>query len=280
MSVEARGSRVAQVSRLVYKTQVRRVETARAACVERGLVAGFDITDPEKRTPVKSGVKRLHNDGFVTVGSAGLGKATGDVSVKKKQAWRYPGGIIQRAPSDMINGRGPYRDHIDTTEPRRKQESNFFITLNTNRRCDADSGHVNIEQEGRVAMQQALKELAKDTMICKYLKFGPKHPKEYENDRYEDVIQSVEWTANVEIGDELKRLHCHIWLTVHHYSQVQINMRMMQQLFKLKYHENLGLGKEHLKINGLPYIQVKLLPTANWAEVMKQYIHKGMSSSN
>ena len=279
MTLEGRGSRVAQVSRLVYKTKVRKAETERADCVERGKHAGFDVTDPEKRVEVESGVKRLHNDAFVTVGSAGLSKATGDVSVKKKQAWRYPGGIIQRAPSTKING-NEYFDHIDTTEPRRKQESNFFITLNTNRRCDADSGHVNIEREGRVAMQQALKELAKDTMICKYLKFGPKHPKVYENDRYEDVIQSIEWTANVEIGDELKRLHCHIWLTVHHYSQVQINMRMMQQLFKLKYHENLGLGKEHLKINGLPYIQVKLLPTANWAEVMKQYIHKGMSSSN
>mgnify|MGYP004399314435 CR=1 FL=1 len=268
MTLEGRGSRVAQVSRLLYK---KNPMTSRADCV-------------------KSGVKRLHNDSFVTVGDAALGKPTGDVtvSVKKKQAWRYPGGIIQRAESTTINGRKGYFDHIDTTEPRRKQESNFFITINTNRRGTSTAAAPNLEQEGRVAMERALKDLAKDTMICKYLKFGPKHPTEYGNDRYQDVIQSVEWTANVEMGDELKRLHCHIWMTVHHYSQVQINMRMMQQLFKLKYHEHLGdglTGRKHpnfteLSINGMPYIQVKLLPTANWAEVMKQYIHKGMASSN
>ena len=28
-----------------------------------------------------------------------------------------------------------------------------------------------------------------------------------------------------------------------------------------------------------PCIQVKLLPTTDWAIVMKQYIHKGMSAS-
>ena len=260
MTLEGRGSRVAQVSRLLYK---KNPATSRADCV-------------------KSGVKRLHNDSFVTVGDAALGKPTGDVtvSVKKKQAWRYPGGIIQRHDSCMINGRR-YEDHIDRGEPRRKQESNFFITINTNRRGESTAAAPNLEQEGRVAMERALKDLATDTMICKYLKFGPKHPEVYGNDRYQDVIQSVEWTANVEMGDELKRLHCHIWMTVHHYSQVQINMRMMQQLFKLKYHEHLGAPfNPKLQINGMPYIQVKLLPTANWAEVMKQYIHKGMASSN
>jgi len=260
-TLSGRGSRVQQVSRLLYK---KNPMTSRADCVT-------------------SGVKRLHSDSFVTVGDATLGKPTGDVSVKKKQAWRYPGGIIQRYESTMINGRR-YYDHIDTSEPRRKQESNFFITINTNRKGSSTAAAPNLEQEGRVAIEKALKDLAKDQFICKYLKFGPKHPGVYGDDRYEDVIQSVEWTANVEMGDFLERLHCHIWMTVHHYSQVQINMRMMQQLFKVKYHEHLGgllnPNWKELQINGLPYIQVKLLPTANWAEVMKQYIHKGMVSSN
>ena len=93
-TLSGRGSRVQQVSRLLYK---KNPMTSRADCVT-------------------SGVKRLHSDSFVTVGDATLGKPTGDVSVKKKQAWRYPGGIIQRYESTMINGRR-YYDHIDTSEP-------------------------------------------------------------------------------------------------------------------------------------------------------------------
>ena len=32
-------------------------------------------------------------------------------------------------------------------------------------------------------------------------------------------------------------------------------------------------------LNGMPYIQVKLLPQTNWAQIIRQYIHKGMGSN-
>ena len=89
-----------------------------------------------------------------------------------------------------------------------------------------------------------------------------------------------EWKAGVEIGENQERLHAHIWLTVHHYSQVQVNMPVMQRMFKQAY--NSHIGAENLRVlrcNKMPYIQVKLLPTSDWAMVMKQYIHKGMQFS-
>ena len=215
----------------------------------------------------------------ITVGSAATTAALGDSrkSIKREGAWRYPGGIIQRADSTVINGRSGYYDHKDAGEklPRRKQESNFFITLNTNRVCGAGG---ELAVVGQQAMKGTLEEMATDEFLCKYLKFGPKHPEHYSKDVYQDVIQKIEWNSAVEIGENLERLHCHIWLTVHHYSQVQINMPVMQHMFKRTYNDKLQGHKyrDDLKCNGMPYIQVKLLPESNWAEVMKQYIHKAM----
>ena len=232
-----------------------------------------------KREPVK-----------VTVGSAATVNALADTRIAKKKsvkndgAWRYPGGIIQRMESTMINGRGPYTDHKDPGEPRRRQESNFFITLNTNRACGEKQG-AQLQLTGKEAMRKTLKQLSQDSVICKYLKFGPKHPDHYGKDLYEDVVSKVEWTSAVEIGENNERLHCHIWLTVHHYSQIQVNMPMMQRKFKELYNANLwnlqsdsafGNYYTELSCNKMPYIQVKLLPESNWTEVIKQYIHKAM----
>ena len=228
----------------------------------------------------KSMVKRTPT--VITVGNADTVNALADSkSIKKDGAWRYPGGVIQRHESVEINGR-KYYDHKDPGEARRKQESNFFITLNTNRSCEGGGAKA---EDGKQAMKETLDELSRDDVICSYLKFGPKHA-EYKADRYEDVIAKIEWSAAVELGENLHRLHCHIWLSIYHYSQVQINMNKMQRIFKDIYNAKVagspyasslkcGAGKS----GGLPYIQVKLLPESNWAEVMKQYIHKAMTAT-
>ena len=73
--------------------------------------------------------------------------------------------------------------------------------------------------------------------------------------------------------------HSHIWLTVHHYSQVQVNMPVMQKMFKEAYNSRIDImNSRQLRCNGMPYIQVKLLPSSDWAMVIKQYIHKGMAA--
>ena len=277
--------RVTQVSRLLFKegrgADKRSCRALLPGMVKRGATA-IAHSGPDAADALHATGKKIRSCD-TTVGSATMSGALGDTrkSIKNNGAWRYPGGIIQRLESTTINGRPDYFDHKDPGEPRRKQESNFFITLNTNRSCAAGG---KLAEIGKESMKRALTDMAKETTMCSYIKFGPKN-KEYENDRFEDVIKKIEWNAAVELGENLKRLHCHIWLTVHHYSQVQINMPMMQHVFKQTYNMKLvnyhadgapNVFTDDLRCRGMPYIQVKLLPESNWAEVMKQYIHKAM----
>ena len=217
-------------------------------------------------------------DVATTVQAINFKKPSGDLvktdkeTVKGRGAWRYPNGVIQRAPSTVMPSGKEYFDPRDPALPRRKIESNFFITLNTNKVIlDGDFG---INREALVACQQATDALATDELVCTYLKFGPKDDS-YGADEYHDVITRVEWEGKAEVGEKQFRLHAHIWMTIYHYSQVQINMPLMQAAFKEQY--NLRAPKQY-KITRRPYIQVKLLPTSDWAEVIKNYIRKGMNA--
>ena len=209
-------------------------------------------------------------------------------SAKTSQAFKYPGFSIVRAPSVLINGQR-YTDpkHAGEGLPRRKQESNFFITINTNKCPDT----VNGEDVVRDALQHTLTELSTDAAIATYLKYGPKDA-HYAEDRYADVVHSVDWQANVETGDKLHRIHAHIWMTISHYSQLQINIKMLQYLSRSIYNNYLNqqfaklqggyesmYGRKELIMKKLPYVHVKLLPQSDWTDVMKQYIHKGMQAS-
>lgn len=203
-------------------------------------------------------------------------------AAKTNQAWRYAGGQILRAPSTDINGR-IYEDPKDPGQPRRKQESNFFLTINPNKAPEGDERIILNE-----AMKSCLSELSKDTYIAQYLKFGPKvlgNPRDsedYRKDKYVDVIHSVDWKSGVESGPNLNRVHAHIWMTITHYSQVQINVQALQYLTRQEFNaaiRRLGAGSTRLEISDLPYVHVKLLPQSNWTDVMRQYIHKGMTAS-
>ena len=198
--------------------------------------------------------------------------------IKASGAWRYPNNQIQRATNlgGKTNLKGvPYTDDKDGLA-RRKHESSFFITLNTNKKAKIG------EKETEIAMtaaKEVLETLGTDASLCTYLKFGPKNT-HYAHDRYSDVIQSVEWKPCVELGEQQSRLHCHIILTVNHYSQVQINVPILQQLFKDLYNAEVRAnGASSLMINRRPYIHVKLLPQSSWAMVMRQYILKAMNPS-
>jgi len=209
------------------------------------------------------------------------------LDAKEHGTFRYPGGIIQRHADTVIDG-VTYHDPKCPGMPRKKIESNFLITLNTNRTMTGVSP-LGI-QCAKDAMELVLRQLSEDNHLAIYLKFGPKD-EAYRDDRYKDVVSSVEWQAAVECGSLQNRLHTHIWLTVHHYSQVQVNMPMMQYMFKRFYNKELETklaafssgdmyGKTCIRPTSKPYIQVKLLPQSNWAMVMKQYIHKGMEAAD
>lgn len=204
-------------------------------------------------------------------------------SAKTQQAWRYPGGKIVRASTTRLNSdpRHPgYTDpkHPGENMPRRKHESNFFITINSNKAPETTE-HVQLAVQH---MEQMLKMLSDESVLSTYLRFGPKDPS-YENDKYADVVHSVDWKAAVETGDKLNRVHAHIWLTITHYSQIQINIQMLMWQARKHYNRGMGLvqwsrGKDSrlLHMEDFPYVHVKLLPQSDWTDVMRQYIHKGM----
>lgn len=199
---------------------------------------------------------------------------------KKGQAWKYPGHQIIRAPSTALHpprsDGTAYVDPKETGKPRRKQQSNFFITLNTNLAYSEDHGGL-----WMTALEKTLGRLSSEREMTKYFKFGPldeKYGTTYAKDKFGAVIQSLDWKGAVEIGPLLGRIHSHIWLTVDHYSQVQINVQALMHMSKQMFNE------ESVKLGGVeamtkqPYVHVKLLPQSNWTEVMRQYIHKAMGT--
>lgn len=209
-------------------------------------------------------VKRVREQKIVT-SSANLQV---EHTAKTKQAFRYAGYKIQRAPGIMLNGTR-YTDPKDPGEARRKQESNFVITINTNK-SPKDGDYDTCTG----AMWKMLQKLAEEQMLASYIKFGPVSP-EYLDDKYSDVIIDFNFRANVETGDQMKRVHAHIYLTVNHYSQIQINANMLQFLSREAYNEALPVNSS-LRIKGKPHVHVKLLFQSNWNDIYKQYLMKGM----
>lgn len=256
-----RNERVQAISRLLYRPNARSAKLSKREIWERD----------------KDMVKRISSS-QVTVADADF-KAIG---VKKAQNWKYPGGVIERHTDIIINpetidpGTQQPKEYLDPKEPdkkpRRKQESNFFITINTNRAPKHYQAH---SARAWKAIEDTLAYMEDQRVICSMITFGPKDVS-YVGDKFADVIEKVEWKAGVETGEVLERLHCHIWLTVHHYSQIQINRQMTQHIFRREYNNR---APAQLQVRGIPYVSVKLLPQSNFTTIMKQYMHKGMTDT-
>ena len=215
-------------------------------------------------------VKRIR-DPNITTSDAGLDPKH---NAKSTQAWKYAGGKIQRAPTTKLGTSGKtYTDPKSPGEPRRKQESNFFITINTNK-SPTDSQMTTAKE----SLEATIKTLSRDDTVAQYLMFGPCDPKSYAFDEYDDVVQSINFRGAVEMGPVRQRLHAHVWLTVVHYSQVQINVPILQDIVMAHFNSVVALGST-LVLRDKPYVHVKLLPQADWTEIMKQYIHKGMMAT-
>lgn len=236
-------------------------------------------------------VNRQRRPPVIATQRVSMKPAPGGKGVKAKQAWKYPGFNIVRASTVWLNDRyysdpkeadsnpgqqGELRDSgmapDDSGTPRRKQESNFLITINPNKKFTGTQ-----EPAAERAFRVALGGLSTNTSLVRCLKFGPKDA-HYAKDRAADVIlPGVQWTANVETGENLGRMHSHIWLTIEHYSQIQINVPMMQHEFVRQFNASV-VGGQGTVLTGVPYIDVKLLPQSDWTTVMRQYIKKGMTA--
>jgi len=193
--------------------------------------------------------------------------ASSEHTAKTKQAWRYPGGNVVRAPSTRL-GSAVYTDPKDPGYARRKQESNFFLTINTNKAPVGDELEL-----GTKHLQYMLDRLRDPAVLASYLKFGPKDSS-YIGDKYSDVVVSVDWNGAVETGDVLKRLHAHVWLKITHYSQIQIDVHKLTSVARRYYNDCLPVGSPLRVVK--PYVHVKLLPQSDWATVIMGYVQKGM----
>lgn len=192
-------------------------------------------------------------------------------TAKTDQRWKYPGGNIVRKSSTMVNGR-TYTDPKDPGHARRRQESNFFITINSNK-SPSDEREMSV---GRARMAEMLRRLSDYKMIAKFIRFGPRDVA-YADDRFADIVESVEWSGAIETGDQQHRLHAHAWLTIVHYSQIHINVPVLMQFARREYNLSLKFG-DPMRMTGAPYVHVKLLPQSDWADIMSNYIKKGMAA--
>jgi len=125
------------------------------------------------------------------------------------------------------------------------------------------------------AVEKMVELLGTDAGVKSILKFGPKDDF-FKTDRYEDVILAVDWKPGVEMGGIQGRVHAHVWATISHISQVQVDVHKLQYLCRHLYNQayargdvsfpatfnrqRRGTGVDKFLITKLPYVHVKLLP--------------------
>lgn len=237
-----------QVSRLLYRANAYR--------------ASAPLGEMVKKTSTRVSVQR------VDFQSAAATKSHG--------AWRYKDGIIERHESTRINGRNYFDPkpglNGERTLPRRKNESNFLLTINPNL---APRDGADVQAVG-AALKTVMSEMGGEAGVRFMLKFGPKDDV-FKSDRYEDVVLGYDWKAGVEMGPRAGRVHAHAWLTIRHISQVQLDVKKIQDMTRQRYNA-LYSGTKQYKITRMPYVHIKLLPQAQWTEIVKSYLHKGSGS--
>lgn len=164
---------------------------------------------------------------------------------------------------------GPLHDHnLDRNGQalgRRKQQSNYFMTINTNKRKFDDL-------HDPAAVEHAITVCFKKN-VTQMLTFGPRHPATYADDKKwpDAVIEAVDVKAGVEIGPVTGALHAHLYLTITHWSQLQINIPILQEMFKQAYNEK---AKTRIADSARPAIQISLEPQTDLGQIRAHYMTK------
>ncbi len=222
--------------------------------------------------PTGTMVKRTHATPDIVAQPVKFQSAITHRGAKAEQAWRYPNNQVVRAPSLILGASGKsYTDPKSDGEekPRRLQESNFFITINPNKKhADVDAAHA------AGVMWNVLQKLFAPDKVYKLITLGPKNADVYGDDIYEEVIRTIETTPTVEVGDKAGRMHSHIIFEIEHFSQVQVNIPVLRALYIDEYNR---LGAQFgMKITKSVRIKVDMLPQSNWTTVSKNYVKKAM----
>ena len=193
--------------------------------------------------------------------AAAYDKATGEWKA------RITGGRRTQFGSHVL-----YDHHVDHTgQPlgRRKQQSNFFMTLNTNKRKFDETRDTD-------AMSYAINKIFKQE-VFDILKFGPAHPDTYGGDgsMVNDVIEKVEVKAGIERGPVTGALHAHLYLTITHWSQLQIDVPRLQFLFKEAYNEK---AVTKMTDKGRLAVKVELQPQTDYGQIIAFYLSKQVAA--
>lgn len=162
---------------------------------------------------------------------------------------------------------------------RRKHESKLFVTLNPNKGGNIGSPDHTVH----MAMEHVVREAVKDDNLKRLFIWGPiadRNGAAYKEDTYDDHIESIKITAAVEKGDVQQRSHAHLYLTITHYSQIQISKPLLQRWATAKYNEYLnkiGSTTFLLKSSQSMYTHIKLQPQSDWNDIIMMYLEKGMA---
>ena len=147
---------------------------------------------------------------------------------------------------------------------RRKQESNWFLTVNTNKR--------KFEHQDATAVHDALDVVFKKRLY-QVLTFGPKQPDTYARDaQWPDlVVEKVSVSGGVERGPVTGALHAHMHLRIVHWSQMHINVPALQLAFKEEYNSR---AMSLIKGMALPSVKVELLQQSDFSQILAMYLAK------
>jgi hypothetical protein len=203
------------------------------------------------------------------------------INAKASGSWKYQGGVVDRVPDFEINGtyysdhKRPHEAENSEPQPRRKQESSFLLTLNSN---FAPQTHADVTAVMN-ALDAMSREMAKEEVMATYFKFGPVTP-HYRGDLWKDVVTGITSKWGAEVGPKLGRCHVHAIVTIEHCSQLQVDPHMMQVVAKAAYNEAYSGPDEYaMSDNKNFYVHAKLLPQSAFGDVIKRYLHKGIGEA-
>jgi len=114
--------------------------------------------------------------------------------------------------------------------------------------------------------------------------YGESGQSSYIYDTYETHVNHVELDGGIEIGPKRHHPHFHILLTINHWSYVQIDYFKMNAYLELMFkgldpfHRGWGdrfkLPDNFYTDNESPYVDIKVYPQDNWADIISAYVRK------
>lgn len=157
--------------------------------------------------------------------------------------------------------------------PRREdRSSSFFITIGPNFVPQSEQEAKDRAAEFKTVLDDMFSDAGMQTVP--YIEFG-KFSRAYERDTVKDNIKQKSYSASLEIGEKMGRLHAHVLLELRHDSNVFINAREIAAHVKEKMNKIAEDKQERPFFTGKSiYTNIRLLSQPSAATQVKKYIRK------